>query len=897
MKLFLRFVVIIIFGFSLLKSGTTGKITGKVTDAKTGEPLVGVNILISGTSLGASTDIEGDYIILNIPPGKYNLIFSSIGYHKKNINNVSISIDLTTKINCTLDQSIVEIGNEVLVIAERQIIKKDLTSVEAHIEASEIKSLPVQEVSQIIGLQAGVVVDRGGGIHIRGGRSSEVAYWVDGISVSDAYDGSQAIQIDKNSIQELQVISGTFNAEYGQAMSGIVNSVTKDGGENLSGSLMYYIGNYLTKKSDMYLGLDSKFNSPNNSNLELNLNGPIVKNLTFYLSGRFLKSNGYLFGINKYNPDGSKGDDEIVPMNNRERFSGQAKLTYNFLGGKKLSISAMGNNINYRDYNHGFKYNPNGDVKKFDNGFNLSLLWTHTLSSNTFYTINFSDFKKEFKEYLYQDPYSELYNLDDMAFDAKPYEYLKAGTNRHHFNRQTNTSVLKFDLTSQIDKLHQIKIGAEYKKHNLYLDDFNIASEYYDSTYHTLIPEITNPNHNQYTEKPIEFSAYIQDKIEYSNMIVNIGLRLDYFDSKGKILSDDKDPNVYLPQIPSNKNLTLEERLNQWYKNATPKISLSPRFGISYPISAEGVLHFSYGHFLQIPSFVHLYQSPGFKVTTASGVHGVFGNSNLNSQKTVMYELGIQQQIFDNSSFDLTGFYRDTRDWVSTSSLYPVRDAETATTYYTVFVNRDYANTRGITLSFTKQKEDLISFNFAYTFQVAEGVNSNPEEEQGKRASGDNSLNIELAPLDWDQAHTLNATFGLSDETSGAFLLFRYGSGLPYSPVINQAGSVGEDATRQLTKNSRRKPDVINFDLNIYKNFEIYKHNFSTFIKIFNLFDIKNELSVYGQTGRSTASLRALGAEPLTLDQNRINKIEDYINRADFYSDPREIQIGFELSF
>ncbi|MEK7819038.1 MAG: TonB-dependent receptor [Bacteroidota bacterium] len=897
MKTFIRIFSIIVLLHSILLSGTTGKITGKITDSKTGEGLIGVNVLIAGTTLGASSDIDGYYVILNIPPGKYNLLFSSLGYNKKTVSNVAVSIDLTTKIEISLDPAIFELDKEVVIVAERPIIKKDLTSVESHIESGAIKSLPVQEVSQIIAIQAGVTVDRGGGIHIRGGRSSEVAYWVDGVSVSDSYDGSQAIQIDKNSIQELQVISGTFNAEYGQAMSGIVNSVTKDGGENLSGSMIYYFGNYFTNNKNLYLGLDNKFSSPNNYNVEGNLSGPIIKNLTFYLSGRFLKSDGHLFGIRNFNPNGTKGDSEIVPMNNRNRKSGQAKLTYNFQGGKKISFSAFGSDIKFRDYNHGFKYNPDGDVQKFDKGLNLSLMWTHTLSSNTFYTLNFSNFQKDFKEYLYEDPFNLGYNLNDMAFDSKPYEFLKAGTNRHHFNRNTNTSVFKSDLTSQINQLHQVKLGIEFKQHKLYFDDFNIVSEYYDSSFHALIPETTNPNHNQYTEKPIEYSAYIQDKIEYENMIVNVGLRVDYFDSKGKILADEKDPNVYLPQIPTNKILSLSERLSKWYKNASPKISISPRFGISYPITAEGALHFSYGHFLQIPSFMHLYQNPGFKVTTASGVHGVFGNANLNPQKTVMYELGIQQQITENLSFDLTGFYRDTRDWVSTSPLYPVRDAETATTYYTIFVNRDYANSRGITLSFTKHKVDLISFNFAYTFQIAEGVNSNPEEEQGKRASGDNSLNVELSPLDWDQTHTLNATFGLSDETWGAFMLGRFGSGLPYSPVINQAGSVGEDATRQLTKNSRRRPTIMNFDLNLYKNYSLMSHNFSTYIKIFNLFDRRNEVDIYGQTGRSTASIRSLGAEPLTLDLSRINKIEDYINRADFYSEPREVQIGFEISF
>ena len=226
-------------------AGTTGKIAGEVKDAQTGELLAGVNIQLEGTLMGAATNLDGYYVILNVPPGKYTLVASAVGYTKKRVVGVAVSIDLTSTVDVQIASAMVE-AEEVVVTAERRAVKKDLTSSEARVDAAQIESLPVQEVSEVLSLQAGITVDRGGGIHIRGGRSSEVAYWVDGVSVSDAYDGGQAVQVDNNAVQELQVISGTFNAEYGQAMSGIVNIVTKDGESNYHGTLQAYAGSYVT---------------------------------------------------------------------------------------------------------------------------------------------------------------------------------------------------------------------------------------------------------------------------------------------------------------------------------------------------------------------------------------------------------------------------------------------------------------------------------------------------------------------------------------------------------------------------------------------------------------------------------------------------------------------------
>lgn len=962
MKRYLPILMLLVLP-TVMVAGTTGKLAGRVTDENTGEALVGATVIIDGTSLGAAADIEGYYVILNIPPGNYAVSSMSVGYIKRTVDNIQVQVDLTTTVNFRLSQTILEVGDEVVVTAERPLVRRDLTSTESRVGGEEIRSLPVTEVSEVLSLQSGITLGADGGIHIRGGRTSEVAYWVDGVSVSDVYDGSQAVQVENNAVQELQVISGTFNAEYGQAMSGIVNIVTKDGGSDYHGNISMYVGDFVTSDGwtydDRSIRIDgteqpdlnpsglfydlNDFDPVSNRNIEGSLSGPIpgIDDITFYVSGRYLRTNGWLYGSNTFLPDGSLGFDPtgrftefepvqvgdstvLVPvalslpdlpvrMNDRERISGQAKLTFNFSGSTKLALTGIGSRIEFRDYNHEYFLTPSGDVSKFDQGYNVTGVWTHSLGSSAFYTASLSFFNKSFDEYLYEDVLDPRYIVNPNFATIQSYEWRAGGTNTHRFKRRTETRSAKIDYTDQLSRLHQLKVGIDARLHRLYLEDYNLTFDegVFQSTgqYTPVIPPGNGPLYEEYTRQPVEFSGYIQDKLEYEQMIVNIGVRFDYFDPRAKVLTDPSDPNVYLPrrienqfhdsngngiQDPGELPTTLAERQAYWYRDATVKTNISPRLGISYPITDRGILHFSYGHFLQIPSFIHLYQKPDWKVTTASGIQGVYGNPDLEAQKTIMYELGLQQQLTDDFSFDATVFYRDTRDWVTTSPSIDVGDPGSSTSAYVVYVNRDYANSRGITISASKRPSNLWTMNLAYTFQIAEGINSNPDDElAAQRDNGEPARS--LTPLDWDQTHTVNLTLGLGEQDWGAYFIGRYGSGLPYTPSINQAESQGADAARIVSNNSRRRPPTMNVDIRLFRNFTIEPLNLSLFLRVFNLFDRRNEVTVYGETGRASATVESLGIGETTGD--RLNPVSAYIVRPDYYSEPREIQLGLEVTF
>ena len=892
MKKFLPLLILgLIVSVSCLFAGTTGKLSGTVTDAGTGEGLPFVNITLEGTQMGAATDIDGNYVILNIPPGTYTVRFQYIGYQTVVVEGVQISIDLTTKQDIALTSTSVELGE--VVVQGRETIQKDVTSSQSLVTASEIENLPVAELNDVLQLQAGVNKDADGGFHIRGGRSSEIAYWVNGVSITDSYDNSRGIEIDNSSVQELQVITGTFNAEYGQALSGIVNTVTKEGGQKYNGNIKIYSSDYVSNFTSHFYNVDD-FNPFANYNFQGSLSGPIPftnNDLTFFTNLRYEYDDGYLYGIRKYNPDGTAGDNEIVSMSWGKRLIGQSNLSYFASSAFKFNLEALYSKDDYQDYAHDYKWNPDGNVTKHSDAYNATFTMTHTLSPKSFYTLRGSYFYKDFKEYLYENPYDSRY-LHPDSLNNIGYSFLTKGTNLHQFYRETNTILAKFDFTSQVSDKHLVKFGAEGKLHRLKFDDYSIEPLLIDGIpvepFQPQIPDPSTPNRTKYDEEPIEFSAYLQDKIEYEDVIINIGLRYDYFNSRGKVLVDPTDPNINVPLREEMQDLTLAEREPYYYKDATAKWQLSPRLGIAYPISDAGVLRFSYGHFLQIPTFQYLFQSGQFQVPETGNSYGPYGNPDLDAQKTIMYEIGFKQEFGDLIYVDITTFYRDIRNWITAGPLQSTRNGVT----YSIYTNQDYSNVKGITLDVRKKFANHFSLDLNYTFQVAEGTNSNPDDLFNSLTSNQEPR-VYLIPLNWDQRHLANLNIYIGDVDWGVSFLAKYGTGLPYTPSITQFTS-DRGISSGLETNSRRRPAQFSVDMRAHKDFDLFGLTLTAFVRVFNLFDNKVILNVFGDTGQAdyTTEAQNIGEDPA-----RPNTVEEYLNYPWHYAAPRLVQFGFEFQF
>ena len=289
-------IVYIILSISLVFTGTTGKLKGLVYDSESKDPLYGCNLTIEGTDMGTATDIDGYFLVMDITPGSYIVKFSMIGYSDYIINDLQVNTDLTTGLTIPMKVSAIK-GAEVIITADENKINKNLTSTTAIITSETIDKLPITEVSDIIGIQAGFVDG-----HLRGGRSGEIAYWVDGIPMTDQYDGNSAVDVSKDMVQEMQLISGAFNAEYGQAMSGVLNIVTKEGTDDFGGSFDLYSGDFLTQNSSIFMNSDS-FSPLTTNNMAMNLHGKVFKNLYYYLNVRNIYYQGIYEGQRIYNPE------------------------------------------------------------------------------------------------------------------------------------------------------------------------------------------------------------------------------------------------------------------------------------------------------------------------------------------------------------------------------------------------------------------------------------------------------------------------------------------------------------------------------------------------------------------------------------------------------------------
>ncbi len=879
-----RFSIIFIFLFAVsLYGGQTGKIAGRVTDAANGNPLAGANIFLNELPLGAASDAEGDYIILNVAPGVYTLHALMVGYREVEITNVRVSLDKTTRIDFKLKPAILE-SETIVVEAEQPLIQKDLTASSSTVTATEIKTIPVESMQDVLQLQAGVVVDSRGGFHIRGGRANEVAYMIDGVSVSDPFNGGLAVNVNQEAIQELKVISGTFNAEYGKVMSGVVEVVTKNPEPVLNAGITMYTGDYFSDNIELYPHLDE--HSPKDIyNVQIHVTGPIPffkDRLSFYASLRKYYNEGWMYGIRRFNTSDSSvftpnafyyeetGDYAPVPMNFIDQYYANFKLIFKITPTLNLAYNFLGNMKDSRYYNHLYKYNPDGDLTNHEYGYTHILSVNHTLSAQTFYTLKFSRYAFDLRSYLYEDPDDPRYQNPELLRNREDaYSFLTGGTNMEHFYRNTAVTAGRFDITSQVTKRHLVKAGLEVKFNEIKVENREAR---YKGRESGIFSSAAFFNKGQYKHTPLELAAYVQDKIELQNLTVNVGLRYDYFDSKGKVPLDLRDPgNTYRPRENA-------------YRDAQPQHQFSPRLGLAFPISAEGVIHASYGHFFQIPDLQYLYLNPRFAVAPG-GLNTLMGNAELKPQSTTIYELGLQQEFMGQFALHITGFYKDVRNLLGTNiyETYVLGDR------YARYENRDYGNIKGVTISFKKRatSSDYFYASIDYTFQIAEGNASDPNTVfYNNQADPPRQSNIQVVPLDWDQRHTLNASFSFNHPdwfTLG--LIGQFQSGLPYTPAIQNLEATFE--------NSGRKPFNYNVDLRFSKEWKPWGHSLIFFIKIYNLFDRQNEITVYNDTGRAGYSLvkHFLGNR-----QTVVNTLDDWLKRPDFYSEPRKILLGFTFT-
>jgi len=884
-----------------LFSQTTGKISGTIKDAKTGDALLGVNIMVEGTYLGASSDMNGNYFILNVPPGSYTVKFMYIGYATKLVTDVSVSVNRTSSLSITMQESTIEFSEDIIVTADRVTVKKDQTGSIRNVSSEEINVLPIESTGGVVAMQPGVVQG-----HFRGGRSNETNYLIDGISVNNGLNRSKMITIDPDAVQEVEVITGTFSAKYGQAMSGIVNAVTKEGGKTFHGKVEGYLGNYYTSHGDIFIGLKPS-EVDRNEDYKFMVHGPVIGDrLTFFASCRVQDNDNHLNGIRRFKvtdqPDYSlfqdstsfdhatgeylynehTGDNSYVPMNWIESINLNGKLTYK-LPNIKMSLMYLSNQSEQQSYRHSRKYKPDGRTRGHNNSQMLTYQLNHILGKNLFYEAKFSYSKDTWGNYLYENPLDSRYIHDRYSTNASYTGFVTGGQDKGHSKTVSEKMLGRLDVTWQANYNHSIETGVQGERFsynhrsstilNLYRNtrasDFLYAPEIMsDSTVYT----------DSYQKNPLQVSAWISDKMEFDDMVVELGVRGECFDPNSTYPSNYRNPN----------NLLQKEDTPEWissYPKAGAKIHLAPRLGLSYQLGEAALLRFSYGHFYQYPPHSTMYQNNSY-IISPTNYSSTLGNPRVKPEKTVSYEIGLWQVLNDYMDLEVALWYRD---------IYDLSTVNIVTTYnavrYGLYGNKDYGNARGLELKYKAHIENFFT-EINYTLQYTRGNADNPIFTFSRAGNSQDPIPT-LIPMSWDQRHTVNLTTGYNKEKWGLTVIGWLGSGSAYSwsPIDqNPLNRIN------LYPNRSSKPYHYNFDLKAHYDIgTLLGANIRATLRIYNLFDRLNENSVDPHTGRTNQAI--IRPEDRLGHWSDFSTYEERIYSPSNWSAPRLVKLGIGVFF
>jgi outer membrane receptor protein involved in Fe transport len=851
---------------ALLSAGTTGKISGKVTDGKSGDPLVGANIILTGTNLGGVVDLEGYYTILNIPPGSYEVQYRFIGYRTHVVKKVLVTSDNTTKLDAVLQEDIVT-TEEVVITAEKPVVQVNLTSSVATVNDQDIKMLPVQELQDIVNLQAGVVDG-----HFRGGREGEVQYQVNGVSINNAYDNKSSIKIDRSIIQEVQVITGTFDAEYGQAMSGVVNTVLKSGSERFEWSAEVYGGDFLYGSGGKR-GLTYSAHPFSTQSMQATISGPTGLPDTYFLvNGRRFVFDDYLYGTRTYLPTDSlskpTGDGAEVALGFTRDWSGLGKITNRSIGGVEISYQALFNITERSNMDYAWRLNPDGKKVQKTNSFVQGLDVTHVLTPSTYYTVGIHQNYFDYTDWVYENFYDSRYDRAGSPTSMTNSDAIIRGVDFGRFRQKTDSYIAKFSLMSQISREHQLKFGAEFQYSDLQFGTAGTLVYLQESGVTVLKRYVDLPPDYPGVQffKPVSRSAYVQDLIEWNDLTIRAGVRYEYFDARATLPGDLANPANAIAGAPFSTP-----------KNATVKTTYAPRLGVSYPITTTAGIFFSYGHFYQLPPLRDMFSNSNYqrlaRIQASTSDYGVLGNPDVKPEKTVQYEFGYKNALSDVLGLSVNLFYKDIRDLLGVEFISTYNDAQ-----YTRMTNVDFGNVSGFTISLTQRRVGIISSSIDYTWQTAQGNSSDPSET-ARLAEAKMDARPRQVPLNWDQRHTLNTSVQLSEPGDySVSAILKFGSGLPYTP------SIGSGFGSQIETNSGRRPTGFTVDLRAEKSFSVDFLQLNAFLRVFNLFNTTYfNGSVFSTTGSPDYSLTAV------TDRNSLG------NPLRYFA-PRKIELGISFS-
>lgn len=788
MKILNKIIIVFLSLANMAFAGNTGKINGKVVDADTREPLIGVNIFIEGTNYGTASNLDGEFVIIGISPGTYSVKLSYIGYQTVTVKDVQIVIDRTTNLDIQMNKVSIEFDKEIVVSADKPPIAMDVSSSKRDITIAEVEAVPLVDFNSVLNLQPGTIYQPKTNdskeqitneLSIRGGTG--VGVFVDGLNVTEALSSGSLTNFNLSALKAAEILTGGFNSEYGNIRSGVINVVTKDGGEkyHMSADFRYspaarkHFGNSIFDKTtapewlmygyddalygedgihdennpDSYWELFALYDtlygfSPEQAQqvwkyqhrgrdyghkpdyiIDASLGGPVpfLNNLIDGVPIRFFTSLRYeynMFAVPlsrdhfedmnlfwKISTEPGSAMKLNVQGTYQQNFS---STTYNT---PQVSVTTPLQSIFSMQYPLTKYYQAMRSIAdRYRN--QVAINFTHAPSEKTYYDLKVSYLlRRSFVNHDDRRSSDIVYSVGDVGFDEQPFgwtpydvedfggregdfglttsgfSFILGGHGKERdLSRETLINT-RFDLVSQVHENHQIKTGVEFNYNDLDMD-------------HGLV-QYSPPlvKHDKFHQTPIKAAMYFQDKIEFSGMIANVGLRMDYTNRRGTYYTD------YFSDF-----FTIDSLSYVPTEEVDPFFYISPRLGISHPISTKSKLFFNYGHFYDEPGVLYLYN----RRERYSGIYDRIENTNLKPQRTIAYELGFEQQIGDEYLFHLSGYYRNITNqimWVDYYNEYGTKISS--------YTNGNYADTRGLEAIFEKKVGTFFVGSLSFDYLIS----------------------------------------------------------------------------------------------------------------------------------------------------------------------------------
>jgi outer membrane receptor protein involved in Fe transport len=1004
----------------LLVFAQDGKLRGVVSDRESGEPLIGANVVLEGTNLGASTDINGEYIILSVPPGAYTVRASYIGYAPISVSNVRVSANLTTTQNLQLASTAIQTG-EVLVVADRPLIQRNTTNTVRMQTQEDIKNLPIRGFQNLLALNAGVV-QQNGNLYVRGGRAGEVAYFLDGANTTNPINNTQSIGVIQEAIEEIQLQAGGYTAEFGGSNSGIVRTTLRSGTSDYRASVDYRTDDFAKPGSSFFGGSSFGYR-----NAVLTLSGPIMsKDLRFFVAGQhnYIRDRNVRWVV-PFRFDGLRVDvndarwDNTKPANQQALLPGTVEFKENYIPNSyDLTNSAQGTVI-YDMQPFKFRFTgtysdrelplgktwPGALAQTFrvrqalqeqQRGFG-ELKMTHVLGEKSFYEVGVSyqsiasrnydpkiedasgpgalaltvggqSFTPNFYDnwHWYSDSLvSEQLGLPGFRRRyAGPFAWStisgfsfsdpSAPINNYNRNSQSAWG-FHVDFTSQVSSKYELKAGGRldaWTARNYTVNNISGAMEFLYglqgksprtfTSMDNLAVELSKTqtgyiNYYGYDvfgnevdsgvdgpREPLFASAYVQNKFEYEDLVLNLGVRFEHFDTKAKVFADPNNPGAAFNEALDVIDQTL-------LVDADPFSLLLPRVSFSFPVTDRTVFYAQYGKYAQMPSLNQLYVGNTVLSRTVSPVSR--GNAFLQPvgylmkpERTTQYEMGFRQTLTDNFAFTMSGFYKDLKDQLAVRFYVD----PTGQKLFTAYLNEDFGTVKGVELTLELRRTNRFAARINYTMSDAQGTGSNSQSAFGAIEQNIGTPTNFINPLDFNQTHVgtlyLDYRFDRGDggpilEGFGINALISFNSGHNYTKIrepreLGQA-SAWNVGIRPLIDprssfpaepiNASSTPWVFNIDLNVGKTVWIGGVTAELYVNVLNLLNTKHVLNVYPSTGTpyddgwlTSAFAAGFHSIPNYADFYRAINLDNQwayqlATGNEMFGTPRQIRVGLRL--